>query len=242
MPPRSLRRRASTNGRRPDRCFRRNPPCGSLMRSKSDDHEPFRLGSPAARDARSRRFGGTKPRLIEDRRAIRRAERRHHPETGAIVRDRLDQRLAIVLEMAADVDVPIFVPRRGHSRPSGRAGRRDRSGVDPLVDTRDERKLPRQSMNLPHAEGDQRDDTDGAQRDGGPRERRPRMRRERSVHPGRTTQGILRMSCMVTGIMFALRWYITQIDPERVMPRSTMVNISARRVQPPSDVEFMCRK
>jgi hypothetical protein len=46
----------------------------------------------------------------------------------------------------------------------------------------------------------------------------------------------------VAGIMLVFRWYITHSEPDRAMTTTMIVKIRASMVQPPSDLEFMCRK
>jgi hypothetical protein len=55
-------------------------------------------------------------------------------------------------------------------------------------------------------------------------------------------QGFCRASCGDIGIIFWSMWYMTHIDPTSVMTTRVSVNSRARKVQPPSDFVFMCRK
>ena len=55
-------------------------------------------------------------------------------------------------------------------------------------------------------------------------------------------QGLASASCGDIGIMFWSMWYMTHIEPTKVMTTRVRVNARARKVQPPSDFVFMCRK
>ena len=47
---------------------------------------------------------------------------------------------------------------------------------------------------------------------------------------------------LVFGIMFWSMWYMTHIEPASVMTTRVRVKTRARKIQPPSDLVFMCRK
>ena len=127
----------------------------------------------------------------------------------------------------------VFVPD-GVDRRNGRCGR---LGVDARLDAREEVELPAAALELPGTEGDEA----GECQQQGCRESDAGGARARRRAIG-GAQGRLCRCCVVIGIMFWFRWYITHNDPASVITTSTIVKISARKVQPPSERAFMCRK
>lgn len=137
--------------------------------------------------------------------------------------------------------MPVFgiVGREG--RPFGSGGGRDSSRVRPLVDAGDQLMFPVHAKQLP---GPERQEYGTGERDpGGPEKARPRG------GGARFTQGMSCICCTeelpagpMDGIILWFRWYMTQIEPISTIATSTMVKISASKVQPPSEREFMCRK
>ena len=131
--------------------MRRNAPLGSVVRS-SPVTVVSPVISPAAREAGSRRSGGTKPRLTRIVEPVLGRERRQDPEARAIVGDRGNQRLAIVQEMPGDGHAAVFVVLGVDRRPFRRPRRRNRRGVDALLDAIDQVELPGPALDLPDAE------------------------------------------------------------------------------------------
>ena len=164
-------------------------------------------------------------------------QRRHHPETGAAHGDGLGQHRLVMQEMAGCGDAAIFVVA------GNAAGGGDGRGMDAGVDPCDQVALPGEAIDLPAAE---RAKT-GKQDEGDQRQADRKARGAPAAPPDlRGCHGISLILCIADmsacGIMFALRWNMTHIEPDSTMTTRTMVSIIAMNDQPPSTRVFMCRK
>ena len=114
--------------------------------------------------------------------------------------------------------------------------------MDAGLDPGDQIELPAEPLNLPGAERDERrEDQKAGEHDSGTA--RPGWaRRDIEARPAFRRHGMLLICSCDIGIMFVLRWYMTQSEPARVMTTITTVKISASMFQPCSDLVFMCRK
>ncbi len=122
--------------------------------------------------------------------------------------------------------MPIFIYSSSDLLPAVPRRRGRGRCVNPLIDAFDEVELPCPALDLPGAERDEA--------------RKKQHRAKRECQP--SCHGMFFMSWADGGIMLVLRWYITQIDPLKVMTTSTSVKTSASNDQPPSILVFMCRK
>ena len=113
------------------------------------------------------------------------------------------------------------MPLRVGLHPLCALGQKQHHAVDPV----DQFEFPGTALQLPGTERGK----------AGKQENRANRQRQ-------APQGMFFMSWVDIGIMFWLRWYMTQIEPLSVMTTSTSVKISASIDQPPSAFPFMCRK
>ncbi len=120
--------------------------------------------------------------------------------------------------------------------------------MDACIHPRYQVVLPRTPMYLPGTERhEQREQAHAKQGEQPKNEDAARARRLRLGVVAIRAQGRLFACCSdmlwdMPGIMFELRWNMTQMEPDKVMTTSTSVKISASMFQPPSDFVSMCRK
>lgn len=149
--------------------------------------------------------------------------------------------------MTGDADMPVLVTIPVYLRPRPKAGRRRRGCGDPPVDAVDQIELPGSTLDLPYAQADQQYLTqhDSQGEENGPQ--RPRRRPSTAFSWDRVNgtapmavigaHGIWLMSGL--SIISALRWYITQSEPDSTMPTTMTVKIRDIIVHPLSDLLFM---
>ena len=113
--------------------------------------------------------------------------------------------------------------------PRSRCGHR--TGMNPRLYTRDQVELPGAAIHLP----------DGKHHETSHQQKRGKVECDERGDSF-ASQGFCRASCGDIGIMFWSRWYMTHIEPTSVMTTRVSVNTRAMKVQPPSDLVFMCRK
>ena len=113
------------------------------------------------------------------------------------------------------------------------------------IDLGDQVQLPDPPLELPDAEGDE---TRGGQREK-PQQQHRAERLARPAPLGRRlrrvggVQGAALMAASTwPGIMLVSRWYMTHRVPTSEITTMIRVKITASMTQPPSDLEFMCRK
>ena len=82
---------------------------------------------------------------------------------------------------------------------------------------------------------------DGERREAGDEEDRREVERDQRRRLS-ARHGLCNASCGDIGIMFWSMWYMTHIEPTSVTTTRVRVKARARKVQPPSDFVFMCRK
>ena len=132
---------------------------------------------------------------------------------------------------AGRLDAPVLVAAGRDVRPPVRTRRRDGRRVSPRLDARQQLELPGAPLDLPSGEREERGD-DQQRRD---------VKGDEPGEPA-AAQGLCNASWGDIGIMFPSMWYMTHIEPTKVMTTSVSVKTRARKVQPPSDFVFMCRK
>jgi hypothetical protein len=94
--------------------------------------------------------------IDQDHIAIDGFQRRDDPETAAALGDGLHQSLAIVAIASSNEDVQIFAICSIDLRPLLSSRRSHRRAMNALLDALDQVALPRQAMDLPNAQADQR--------------------------------------------------------------------------------------
>jgi hypothetical protein len=157
--------------------------------------------------------------------AIRRAQRRKHPEARTEVSNGLYERLRCVEERAGGSDMPILIRGGGDVWPLCWTGCRSRGRVNTLLHSRDEIELPGAALNLPSTERhEQHKKEDGNEASNRLEQRRPALVRwpnatARPYGVARTTARFAGRAVSRTTVQFTGRAAASR----REIPRGTAV-------------------